>query len=222
MENGESLYQNPSQPEILSSRVTTWLADMEVSPNAPPDNHAKAGSNHSEGLDGSHIEEEEAQPIWWTFPSAPLNLTPTTALILGAPGRVDDQAIREFNPAIQRVDLWGSGDVQCNLDSVDECLGQAASRYLHFHYYSQTSKAVVVQAYWYHHQDVEKFVKHLFRNGVLPMLAAYIWDLLQTSFNWKMALKAEIGKEPAQGSRVPCGSIDAENLDFGTCPDCRD
>ncbi|KIO27620.1 hypothetical protein M407DRAFT_23185 [Tulasnella calospora MUT 4182] len=199
-ENGDSFDQSDSQPEFLSSRATRWIADREVGPNAQSDDQAKSDSNRSESLDGSLIEEEEAQPIWWTFPSAPLN----------------------FNPAIQRVDLWGSVDVQCHLDSVDECLGQAASRYLHFHYYSQTSKAVVAQAYGYHHQDVEQFVKHLFRKGVLPMLATYMWDLLQTSFNWEMALKAGIGRDPVQGSRVPYGSIDAEKLDFNACPECRD
>lgn len=76
--------------------------------------------------------------------------------------------------------------------------------------------------YWYDHQDVDQFVKHLFRNGVLPMLGVYIWNLLQTSFNWKTAVKAGIGEGLAQASRVQYGLIDAEKLDFGPCPDCRD
>lgn len=106
------------------------------------------------------------------------------------------------------------------MDSVDACLGPIAARYFHHHYYSHGSKAVVVRAYWYHHEDSDQFVKHLFRRGVLPMLSIYIWELLQTSFNWKAALKAGIEMESTKGSgssRMAGG----DNLDVPSCPECE-
>ncbi|KIO19115.1 hypothetical protein M407DRAFT_31237 [Tulasnella calospora MUT 4182] len=204
------------QPDLSGSRTTTWLADTSVRSNESSEDNTES-VNKSSGTSGitniSSSGEEEAQPIWY-------DLTATTALILGAPGRVDGKTVREFNPATQRVDLWGIGDGERLVDIVDNCLGPHANRYFNLHYYSQGSKAIILQAYCYHHQYVDQFVKHLIRRGVLPMLGVYIWELLKTSFNWKLALKADIGKRVLGSgtSRL----IDMESLDFGACSECQD
>ncbi|KAG9043128.1 hypothetical protein FS837_009969 [Tulasnella sp. UAMH 9824] len=126
----------------------------------------------------------------------------------------------KFNPATQKVDLWGIDDRDLQMDSVDTCLGPIATRYFHHHYYSHGSKAVVVWAYWYHHEDSDQFVKHLFRRGVLPMLSVYIWELLHTLFNWKAALKAGIEMECSKGSGSS-RTAGGDNLDFPSCPECE-
>lgn len=160
-------------------------------------------------------------------------------MVLGAPGHEGEGSVKgkslgenpsanslgsaiDFNPAKQRVDLREISDVERHMESIDACLGPAASRYFHLHYYSQASKAVFVRAYWHHHQDADGFVTHLFRRGVLPMLSIYIWELLQTSFNWKMALKAGVGENRARDPGSTSWLIDAEELDKDDCPECRD
>ncbi|KAG8928511.1 hypothetical protein FRC01_005832 [Tulasnella sp. 417] len=228
-----------SHGEIGQSQVITWLAENGVRSGESLDNQDGSGEEFLTRLTQAHayrsiledsepsifgcgpyIEQEEVNPIWWTLPSAPLNLTPTSALILGAPGSGHERFAREFNPAIQRVNLWGIDDGDLQMPLVDACLGPVAARYFHHHYYSHGSKAVIIRAYWYHHQDVDHFVKHLFRRGVLPMLAAYMWELLQASFNWKVALEIGLGRKDAEGSGS-LRSVDAEKLDFANCPECE-
>ncbi|KIO19633.1 hypothetical protein M407DRAFT_30704 [Tulasnella calospora MUT 4182] len=201
-----------SQSEVCRSRVITWLAETRVRSHGSLDNQNRNDSEPSIFGSGPYVEQEEVNPIWWTLPSAPLTL-----LYLERLGLHEGFA-RDFNPATQRVDLWGVDDGDRQMDSVAACLGPIAARYFHHHYYSHGSKAVIIWAYWYHHGDANQFVKHLFRRGVLPMLATYMWELLQTSFNWKAALKIEVKNAEGPGF---LRSVGAEKLDFSDCPECE-
>ncbi|KAG8903787.1 hypothetical protein FRC01_008994 [Tulasnella sp. 417] len=210
--DGDSPELRVYEGDLICSRITSWRASI----HSRSDELAKSASGASGATNiGSDAGEKEVQPIWWTFPSARLTL------ILGAPGRVENRAVKEFIPGTQSVDLWGIDNTKCPVDIVDDCLGPSANRYFDLHYYSQGSKAIIVQAYCYHHQDTDQFIKHLFRSGVLPMLGIYIWELLKTSFNWGFALKAEIGKK-IQGTGGASRLIHADKLDFGPCLECRD